>query len=688
MLGFVPPFPPTEDGPNARRTRHARPDAPRASRWQPSVERGNGRVSTAGPAPRRDRRQLREERHQQQRRRRTFWGIVAGAAVLAIMAGGGVVAVMLNMQGANNSAGGGASGSASPTPEGDAEPIVFADDVPAAAAGASPCTTVRVLSSLENSEMVGRLVDGYNAQPRDVDGSCVTVVATRDKSGLAAEDATHSFTNMTEDERPTVWVPDASSWIGLVRATGGGASVPDGGTSFGSSDIVLAMPQGLAAAIGWDESRPTWDEVFTAAEDENTWNELGHPEWGTFKLGKTSPLIASSGEAALLASYGSAAGSVSELTREQILDEAVTEEVRQHELATSHYMATPEHFLWHARQSEDKGSVADFLSAVIVDEKSVWDYNRGITSRDGVNRVESTPPEEKLVPIYPSDGFYVADNPAVVLTGAWVDDLETAAAEDFLRYAGTKQGQQIVRATGYRDLNGGFDSLVGEVGHLAAAPSGAMPFPRGNVIRPTHAGFPDVRKRAEVLFLLDVSGSMEEPIATGQTKLAAAKDAITQALGHFTPGDNVGLAAFSSVDDGPITPGLISPVVDVGDGRAGFLSALGALRPIEFTPLYAAVDAFAQERAADWDPDRINAIVLLSDGKNETLSPTIDAQQMIARLNEHHHHNPVLIFTLAYGADADVATLQSISSATGAHYYDATDPTKVGDVLGDLVTSF
>jgi Ca-activated chloride channel family protein len=636
-----------------------------------------------GGAPGRDRRQLREQRHRQQRRRRAIWGIAAGVAVLLAVAGG-AVAVMLNGPAGTVSA----SGSASPTPAGEAEPIAFPDDEPAATAGAAPCTTVRVLSSLENSEMVGRLVDAYNAQPRAVDGSCVTVVATKDKSGLVAEDASHSFTNMPEDERPTVWVPDASSWIGLARGTGGGAAVPDGGTSLGSSDIVLAMPEQLAAAIGWDEHRPTWDEVFTAAEDENAWSDLGHPEWGTFKLGKTSPLIASSGEAALLASYGSASGSMGELTRDEVLDPDVTEEVRQHELATSHYMATPEHFLWHARQSEDKGSVADFLSAVIVDEKSVWDYNRGITSRDGVTRVESAPPEEKLVPIYPSDGFYVADNPAVVLTGAWVDDHEAAAGQDFLRFTGTKQGQQIVRATGYRDLNGGFDSLVSEVGHFAADPSGALPFPRGNIIRATHAGFPEVRKRAEVLFLLDVSGSMEEPIATGATKLAAAKDAITQALGHFTPGDNVGLAAFSAVDDGPITPGLVSPVADIGTGRASFLTALATLRPVEFTPLYSAVDTFAQQRAAEWDPDRINAIVLLSDGKNETLEPTIDAQQMIANLDELHHHTPVLIFTLAYGADADVATLQSISSATGAHYYDATDPTKVGDVLGDLVTSF
>ena len=80
--------------------------------------------------------------------------------------------------------------------------------------------------------------------------------------------------------------------------------------------------------------------------------------------------------------------------------------------------------------------------------------------------------------------------------------------------------------------------------------------------------------------------------------------------------------------------------------------------------------------------------MVLSDGKNETMTPTISAEQMLANLGEMHHHDPVLIFTLAYGADADVATLQSISGATGAHYYDATDPTKVGDVLGDLVTSF
>ncbi|WP_173921779.1 substrate-binding domain-containing protein [Agromyces sp. Marseille-P2726] len=635
-------------------------------------------MSSGGTPSRRDRSQLRQEGRR--RRRRVVWSAGAAVVVLLLAAGGAVAAAMLTNRddGADTAA----------TQAADTGPIVFPDDEPAAEAGAEPCTTVRVLSSFENAEMVAKLVEGYNAQPRDVEGSCVTVVAQTEKSGVAATDAGANFKDRPEDERPIVWIPDATSWLNVARYSGGGASVPKQGTSLGASHIVLAMPDSLADAIGWIDERPSWSEVFAVADDEEAWADVGRPELGAFKLGKTSPLIASSGEAALLASYGSVAGSIADLTAEQIEDDEVTEEVRQHELATSHYMATPEHFLWHARQAEETGSVADFLSAVIVDEKSVWDYNRGITSRDGVSRVQSTPPVEQLVPIYPTDGFYTADNPAAVLIGPWVDADEKAAGDDFVRYAVTKQGQQIVRDAGYRDLNDEMSPVVQQVGRFTASPHGALQFPGQKVLITAHQAFPEVRKRAQVLFLVDVSGSMAEPIATGDTKLAAAKDAITQALEHFSAGDNVGLAAFSDIDAGPITPGMVGEVADIGPNRTLLLRALGALKPIEFTPLYSAVDAFVAQQAAAFDPDRINAIVLLSDGKNETFAPSVDANQMLANISAHHHHTPVLVFTLAYGADADVATLQAIASATGAHYYDATDPTKVKDVLGDLVTSF
>jgi Ca-activated chloride channel family protein len=631
------------------------------------------------PAPsRRDRHRLREEGRR--RRRRVVWGVAAGVAALALIGGGVVTAAVLGNQGDTSAA-------ASEAPE--PEPIVFPADEPAETAGAAPCATVRVLSSFENAEMVATLAEEYNAQPRDIDGSCVEVVASKDKSGIAAEEAAVGFTEQAEDERPVVWIPDASSWLGVAREAGGSANVPEEGTSIGTSGIVLAMPEELASEIGWGEEPPTWSEVFETADDADVWSDLGRPEWGEFKLGKTSPLVATSGEGALLASFGSAAGSVAEVSADDIADDDVAAEVRQHELATSHYMATPEHFLWHARQTEEQGgSAADFLSAVIVDEKSVWDYNRGITSRDGVTRIESEPPAEQLVPIYPADGHYVADNPAVVLSGTWVDESEAAAAEDFIRFAETKEGQAVVREAGYRDLNRELDAGVAEVGALAESPKGRMAFPDPQVVVAVHEAFPEVRKRANVLFLVDVSGSMGNPIATGESKLSAAKVAIEKALDHFAEGDRVGLAAFSEVDANPLAPGEVSPVDDILDTRDSFESALAALQPVEWTPLYEAVDMFAKRQADDYDPDRINAIVLLSDGKNETEAPSTSAQQMLGTLEELHHSTPVLVFTLAYGADADVKTLQSISSATGAHYYDATDPTEVDEVLGDLVTSF
>lgn len=618
-----------------------------------------------------------------QKQKALIWALGSAVVVLAVALASVGWAIASN----GASKGEPPSAGASPTASTEPREEPFPADRPAAAAGSGPCIAVTVLSSFENAEMAANLAAGYNARPRDIDSRCVTVTTTKDKSGVAASRAAAGFAELGAEQRPTVWMPDASSWLSVAR-TEGSDVVPAEGTSAGASSIVLAMPEPLAEAIGWHEDAPSWADVFAAADDDDVWSDLDHPEWGAFKLGKTSPLVATSGEAALLASFGAAGSGVGTTTASDIADAAIAEEVTQHELATSHYMATPEHFLWHAREAEATGSSADFLSAVIVDEKSVWDYNRGIVSRDGVTRVQGDPPKDPLVPIYPSDGFFEADIPAVVLDGDWVDDAERAGADDFLRFIGTVEGQQIVRDAGYRDLHGDLSTPVQEIGRLAEAPKGALAFPAQKVIGALHASFADVRKRASVLFLVDVSGSMSTVLPSGETKLDAAKSAMVEALDHFTAGDEVGLAAFSSAGDANLTPGLVTPVGDVSQNRGELIAAVNGLAPQTFTPLYAAVDEFSKLQAGSYDPDRITAVVLLSDGANETAVPLIDEATLLSNLGHLHHHSPVLVFTLAYGADADVATLQRISSATGAHFYDATDPTKITAVLGDLVTSF
>ncbi|MBS1673181.1 MAG: substrate-binding domain-containing protein [Actinobacteria bacterium] len=625
-------------------------------------------------------------------------GTIAGGLVMAdpepkrgpgkgVWVLGGVIAVLVIALGSvgfailQNPRGGAVAG---PTPK---PTVTFPADKPATTAGAAPCTAITVLSSLENADMVAHLADGYNAQPRDVAGHCVTVAAIKDKSGESATRAANAFGDLAEADRPSVWMPDASSWLSAARADGS-KIVPATGTPIAQSPIVLAMPQPLAEANGWAKDAPTWKQVFAAASQKDAWSKLGHPEWGAFKLGKTSPQVASSGQAALLASFGSVTGKVGGVTAAQVTNAANVKAVTKNELAISHYMATPEHFLWHARQAEQAGTAAEFFSAVIVDEKTVWDYDRGIVSRDGVTRTQEDPPKEKMVAIYPKDGFYVADNPAVVLTGDWVDPAKKAASEDFVRFAGTAEGQKLVREAGYRDVNGTIDEGVRSTGNLQKAPKGGMDFPGQSVIDAVDDAFSTVRKRASVLFVIDVSGSMADPIPSGQSKLDAAKAALIQALDHFTPGDSVGVAAFSSNGDANITPGIVAPVADIASNKQSLITAVNALTPQVYTPLYAAVDTYAAQMAAAYDPNRITSLVLLSDGADQTTVPTVEKQKVLDDLSALHHTTPVLVFTLAYGKDADAATLQAISAASGAHYYDATDPSKVGAVLGDLVTSF
>lgn len=602
--------------------------------------------------------------------------VVAAAVVVGLIAAALVLPALLNPGGT------GSSQSAAPGAHADA---ALPEDRPAASAGAAPCIPLNVLASLENADMVRSLAAAYIAKPRSVDGKCVSVNVSQEKSGVAATGMAGGFASIPAAERPAVWLPDSTAWL-RVAEDGAGSAVRQDGVSVARSGIVVAMPASMAKAIGWDTKAPSWAEVFAMSKDPGVWERLGHADWGKFKFGKASPTVSTSGLMGLLASYGVAGGNLKDIQTGQLTQPSVISKVKDGELSTSHYMATPEHFLWHARQADDAGDVSEFLSAVIVDEKSVWDYNRGISSNDGVTKQAGKAPREPLLAIYPSDGVLVADNPAMTLTGDWVSSQQRLAADDFLAYARTAQGQEVVKTTGYRTIQDKVDPAVASTGHYAQSLQ-PVQLPSADVMVNVQKSFPKVRKRARALFLLDVSGSMGQEIAPGVTRLQGAKNAVTRALDHFTDDDKLGLAAFSHVGDGPLAPGLVSPVAPFKTNKGDLLAELNALQPVAATPLFEAVGQFAAEQAREYNESEINTIVLLSDGKNDSSHPG-DLKSLTEQLSHQHHSTPVLVFTLAYGADADTASLRAIAKASGAHFYDATDPNRLEAVLGDLVTSF
>ena len=48
----------------------------------------------------------------------------------------------------------------------------------------------------------------------------------------------------------------------------------------------------------------------------------------------------------------------------------------------------------------------------------------------------------------------------------------------------------------------------------------------------------------------------------------------------------------------------------------------------------------------------------------------------------------VRVFTIAYGADADLASLERISEASRAAAYDATDPLTIDSVFTNVLSNF
>jgi Ca-activated chloride channel family protein len=87
-------------------------------------------------------------------------------------------------------------------------------------------------------------------------------------------------------------------------------------------------------------------------------------------------------------------------------------------------------------------------------------------------------------------------------------------------------------------------------------------------------------------------------------------------------------------------------------------------------------------------------VVLLTDGVNDDGNVEDDEDQLaqllaeLGRATNGENAKPIRVFTIAYGADADGATLRRIAQATNAAAYDASDPATISKVFTAVVSNF
>ena len=118
---------------------------------------------------------------------------------------------------------------------------------------------------------------------------------------------------------------------------------------------------------------------------------------------------------------------------------------------------------------------------------------------------------------------------------------------------------------------------------------------------------------------------------------------------------------FSTELDGPdINVRELVPVGPIGEQQDQIAGQIEAQFPTNGTPLYQVTEQAYTEMVESYDPERINAIVLLTDGEQDDGSPADDEEQftdLIETLqagSEGSSSQPVRLFTISYGETADV----------------------------------
>lgn len=570
------------------------------------------------------------------------------------------------------------------------------------ASAQSDCITVDMQVSPEKVDLLTALAKRFNDSDRaSVDDECIDVKVARKASGEGASLLAEGWPNpKANGARPVVWSPAASAWGEVVnqrRADQGKNAIAPAGKPFMLTPLVIAMPQPMAEALGSPNTPLGYGDILALARDPAGWGALGHPEWGPFRLGKTNPNFSTSALNATIAQYYAASGKTSGLTLEDLNVPSVDEFARSIESSVVHYGDTTLTFLNNLYRADRRGTGLTYVSAVAVEEKSVIDFNRG--NPDGILDAgeKPKPPRVPLVAIYPKEGTLFSDNPFITVDAPWVSAKEKRAAARFEQFVQQPANQKRVLRFGFRPGNPQVaigSPITAKYGVDPDQPQARLELPSPPVLVGLIDRWGQNRKTARVLMVIDVSGSMGEAAGgeDGPTKLDLVKRAAVDALDQFKPDDDVGLWIFSTdiSRTGPTDYLEVLPIGPIGAQREAMAARINGLVPTQGTPLYTVTKAADDRLLETFDAQRINAVLLLTDGKNEDpRNNDLDGllRELRAR-NEGQTANPVRIFPIAYGRDADLPTLKRIAEATNATVYDAADPRSIDKVFLAVVSNF
>jgi Ca-activated chloride channel family protein len=467
---------------------------------------------------------------------------------------------------------------------------------------------------------------------------------------------------------PTVWSPSNSLWKSVLNFE---ADSELAGSGAGESDplllnpVVMAMWKPMAEALGWPNKAIGLKDILDLNENPQGWGAVGHPEWGPFKYAHTNPEVSSTGLSTVTAEFYAGAGKTTGLTEADVNDPKVRDFVKAIEQSIVHYSATTTIFKENVRA----GGMG-YISAVALEEQTVLELNK-------------TGMPTQLVAIYPKEGTFWHDNPYIILKGNWVSEEQRSAAAVFRDFLLQPDNQQAALVLGFRPANPSV-SYRTEPFTLAngvdpSQPKTTLQVPSPRVLVSVKNAWGILRKEANIVLVLDVSPSMDD-----QDKLSNALQGVKLFLDQTRDVDRVGFVAFDR------DAHVLVPVDTLSKTRSQIMDYVDnpdKLVREDSTAIYDGVAAGLDELDRLNDHEHINAIVLLTDGQDNS-SSTQNKRQVPNRLRADRDQLwAVKLFPIAYGSgdQVDKDLLQEFANITQTHLVsgDVTNIKKIYDEMSN-----
>ena len=490
--------------------------------------------------------------------------------------------------------------------------------------------------SPEKERLLKPLIARFNDAGREVDGRKVFVAGRVAASGEAQTRIARGSL------KPVAWSPASSLWGRLLNFEADRPLAPEDSPSIVRTPLVIAMWKPFAQALGYPRKKIGFKQLTRLAVSNQGFARVGKPELGRFKLVHTNPDFSTSGLSAVVAEYYAATGKKEGLTEADVTRSAARRRVRDIERSIVHYGDTT---LFIANEMRRHGP--GYASAVAMEEVTLLDFNR---------RRGGQPP---LVALYPPEGTFYSDNPFIVLDAPYNSTAEKAGARQLQKFLTEEIDAQEAGREGFRPA----DLKEKPAGRVSAAngvdpaqPARVLGLPEPRVLDRIRRTWREDRKPANVLLVVDTSGSMND-----ENRLARAKAGLRTFLREVSPNDRIGLTIFSD---------RIQPLVRIGKRRRELPRLVDRLIPDGGTAVYDAAAHGIEEVRKLRDRERINAVVLLTDG--EDTDSSLDADEVVRlAAAQGDSENQVRVFTIAYSAEAGGAAdaLRRIARASGGQDY-------------------